>query len=44
MEVAGRKLSWRKNVKYEAMLDLPSRLPDARLELTMSGMKEAADR
>jgi hypothetical protein len=44
VEVGGRKLSWRKNVKYEAMIDLPSRVPDARLELTMSGMKEAAAR
>lgn len=44
VEVGGRKLSWRKNVKYEAMIDLPSQVPDARLELTMSGMKEAAAR
>jgi len=44
VEVAGKKLSWKKNVKYEAMIDLPSRLPGARLELTMSGMKENAAR
>lgn len=44
VEVAGRKLSWRKNVKYEAMIDLPSRVPDAPLELAMSGMKDAAPR
>jgi len=44
VEVNGKKLSWRKNIKYEAMIDLPSRVPDARLELTMSGMKDAVDR
>jgi len=44
VEVNGKKLSWRKNVKYEAMINLPSRVPGARLELTMSGMKDAVDR
>ncbi|EHJ46223.1 hypothetical protein DFW101_0206 [Solidesulfovibrio carbinoliphilus subsp. oakridgensis] len=38
VEVAGRKLSWRKNVKYEAILDLPSRLPAVPLGMAMSGM------
>jgi glycosyltransferase involved in cell wall biosynthesis len=40
VEVAGRKLSWKKNVKYEAMIGLPARVPQARLELTMSGMAD----
>ncbi len=44
VEVAGKKLSWRKNVKYEALIDLPSQVPGVPLELTMSGMKEAAGR
>ncbi|QLA17166.1 hypothetical protein [Desulfolutivibrio sulfoxidireducens] len=44
MEIGGRRLSWRKSVKYEAMIDLPSRLPGVDLELTMSGMKEAGPR
>lgn len=44
VEVNGRKLSWRKNVKYEAMIDLPSRVPGARLELTMSGLEDDGPR
>jgi hypothetical protein len=44
VEVAGRHLSWRKNVKYEAILDLPGRLPGVELGMAMSGMKENADR
>ena len=44
VEVAGRHLSWRKNVKYEAILDLPGRLPGVALGMAMSGMKENADR
>jgi hypothetical protein len=44
VEVAGKKLSWRKNVKYEAILDLPGRLPGLPLGMAMSGMKEHADR
>jgi hypothetical protein len=44
VEVAGRKLSWKKNIKYEGMINLPSRVPQARLELTMSGMTEDAPR
>ncbi|MEL7638717.1 MAG: hypothetical protein AAGU21_03650 [Solidesulfovibrio sp.] len=38
VEVAGRRLSWRKNVKYEAILDLPSTLRDIPLGMAMSGM------
>ena len=44
VEVAGKKLSWRKNVKYEAILDLPGRLPGLPLGMAMSGMKENAAR
>jgi len=44
MEIGGRRLSWRKSLKYEAMIDLPAHLPGVALELTMSGMKEAAPR
>ncbi len=44
MEIGGRRLSWRKSVKYEALIDLPGKLPGVELELTMSGMKEAAPR
>ncbi|OLN26649.1 hypothetical protein DVDV_2563 [Desulfovibrio sp. DV] len=44
VEVDGKKLSWRKNVKYEAILDLPARLPGLPLGLAMSGMKENAER
>jgi len=44
VEVAGRKLSWRKNVKYEAVLDRPGKLPGVPLGMAMSGMKEHADR
>lgn len=39
MKVGSRTLSWRKNVKYEAILDLPSKLPDIPLGMAMSGMK-----
>lgn len=44
MVVGGRRLSWRKSVKYEAMRELPAKLPGLRLELAMSGMKDAAPR
>jgi hypothetical protein len=44
VEVAGRHLSWRKNVKYEAILDLPGKLPGVPLGMAMSGMKENAAR
>ena len=44
VEVAGKKLSWRKNVKYEAILDLPGRLPGVPLGMAMSGMKDNAGR
>lgn len=44
VEVAGRRLSWRKNVKYEAIRDLPSRMPDVPLGMAMSGMGEDAGR
>jgi hypothetical protein len=44
MVIGGRKLSWRKSVKYEAMIGLPARLPGVDLELAMSGMKEAGPR
>lgn len=42
VEVAGRKLSWRKNVKYEAILDLPTTLRDVPLGMAMSGMMDDA--
>lgn len=42
--IGGRRLSWRKSLKYEAMIDLPAHLPGVELDLTMSGMKEAAPR
>jgi hypothetical protein len=38
VEIAGKKLSWRKNVKYEAMIDLPSKLREVPLGMAMSGM------
>ncbi len=42
VEIGGRKLSWRKNVKYEAMLDLPSSLRDIPLAMAMGGMCDDA--
>ncbi|EKO41203.1 MAG: hypothetical protein B193_0080 [Solidesulfovibrio magneticus str. Maddingley MBC34] len=42
VEVAGRRLSWRKNVKYEAILDLPETLRDVPLGMAMSGMCDDA--
>ena len=44
VDVGGRRLSWKKNVKYEAIRDLPSKLPGVPLGMAMSGMKENADR
>jgi len=40
----GKRLSWRKCEKYERIIDLPSRLSDVVLDLTMSGMKDDAQR
>ena len=40
----GKKLSWRKSEKYEQIIDLPEKLPGVTLDLTMSGMKEDAQR
>ena len=40
----GKPLSWRKSVKYEAIIDMPRRLPDVALELTFSGMHDDAPR
>jgi hypothetical protein len=40
----GKKLSWRKSEKYEQIIDLPGKLPGVTLDLTMSGMKEDAQR
>ncbi len=40
----GTKLSWRKCEKYERIIDLPRRLPGVTLDLTMSGMKDDAER
>ncbi|WP_243360477.1 glycosyltransferase [Fundidesulfovibrio terrae] len=40
----GKKLSWRKCEKYEQIIDLPSKLPGVTLDLTMSGMKDDAQR
>lgn len=40
----GEQLSWRKCVRYEQIIDLPSKLPGVNLDLTMSGMKEDAQR
>jgi len=42
VEIAGRKLSWRKNVKYEAILDLPTTLRDIPLGMAMGGMCDDA--
>lgn len=42
--VNGEQLSWRKCVRYEQIIDLPSQLGDVPLELTMSGMKDDAAR
>jgi hypothetical protein len=42
--INGEQLSWRKCVRYEQIIDLPSSFPNASLELTMSGMKEDAQR
>lgn len=44
IEHEGRKLSWRKCEKYEKIIDLPGKLPGVTLDLTMSGMKEDAQR
>ncbi len=40
----GKHLSWRKSVRYESLIDLPGRVPGARLELTFSGMGEDGPR
>jgi hypothetical protein len=42
--VDGRKLSWRKCEKYEKIIDLPGKLPGVALDLTMSGMRDDAQR
>ena len=42
--VNGEQLSWRKCIRYEQIIDMPARLPGTPLELTMSGMKEDAQR
>jgi hypothetical protein len=34
----GEHLSWRKSIKYEALIDMPRLLPGVELELTFSGM------
>jgi hypothetical protein len=44
VEVAGKRLSWRKNVKYETMLDLPAKLRGVPLGMAMSGMAKDAGR
>jgi hypothetical protein len=40
----GERLSWRKSVKYEALIDMPQRLPGIDLELTFSGMEKDGPR
>jgi hypothetical protein len=42
--VNGEQLSWRKCIRYEQIIDLPSSFPHVPLGLTMSGMKEDAQR
>jgi hypothetical protein len=38
----GQLLSWRKSIRYENLIDMPDCLPGVELELTFSGMGEAA--
>jgi hypothetical protein len=40
----GQVFSWRKSVKYQALIDMPRRLPGIDLELTFSGMREDGPR
>jgi hypothetical protein len=40
----GKPLSWRKSVKYQAIIDMPRRLPGVDLELTFSGMHDDGPR
>ena len=40
--IGGEQYSWRKSLKYEALMDMPLRLPGIGLELTFSGMREDA--
>jgi glycosyltransferase involved in cell wall biosynthesis len=42
--IDGRSFSWRKSVKYEAVIDLPKRLPGVEMDLTFSGMGEDGPR
>jgi hypothetical protein len=42
--VNGEQLSWRKCVRYEQIIDLPSLLPGTNIELAMSGMNGDAER
>jgi len=39
IEVNGETLTWRKCVRYERIIDLPSKLPGIPLELTMNGLE-----
>lgn len=39
IEVNGETLGWRKCVRYERIIDLPSRLPGVTLDLTMNGIE-----
>ncbi|MBF0481105.1 MAG: glycosyltransferase family 1 protein [Desulfovibrionaceae bacterium] len=42
--IDGKVYTWTKSAKYEAIIDMPSKLPTGRLELCFSGMKEDAAR
>jgi hypothetical protein len=42
--IDGKPFTWRKSVKYEAIIDMPKRLPGIAMELTCSGMGEDGPR
>jgi hypothetical protein len=42
--IDGKVYTWTKAAKYEAIIDMPAKLPQAGLELCFSGMKEDAAR
>lgn len=42
--IDGNVLSWRKSLKYEAIIDMPKRLSGVEMELTFSGMGEDGPR
>lgn len=44
LEIGAQRLTWSKKKRYEALLDMPARLPGVSLALAMSGMKKDAAR